>query len=716
MKLLSGMSLKFRLIAGFLLCALLTGVSGGAGIYSLGEIMTAMSLTASTVETSIEEQTAGVQQLIPLRPLVAAVIKADSLKDVSTQDERLTALESSRTNDTSDNQAMVLAGIKDLMATKRLQLSAREKLTVIVGQNRDLLNRITDLTIESVDISEKEAVKAIENEVSSVKAEIVTALNDRSRTEGGLGSEHEAEELLAGMNGLTDDILMTSELSISAVRAALSVQSKGNRQLVLVNAIVRAADSQTLDGINGDIQFLRGRMNSELVELPDHPSTLKITRGLQEFADLSVRMIEIKRSELDATQTVEAKAAAVTALMQEVETSLVAASNRMKNSVTDSMETTKSQIQRWQYFQVSLVITALIMAGLIGFIGSTAITRPVESAVSMLKNIAQGDGDLASRLDESRKDEMGVLASWFNRFVEKIQVMVRQLSSDAGNLSSSSADLSDLSGHMKARAMTMKHDCQEVTSTSTMMGQDMDAIASAMSEASHNLSMVSVSSGEMSATINEIARNTSSAETISAEAVVQVDQATDKVNQLRTMVNTIGHITEVIYDISSQINLLALNATIESARAGEAGKGFAVVANEIKELAKQTSDATRNISGNIEDVVSATQIAIEEIGKITGTIARINTIVMTIAAAVEEQSVTTSNMSTVIAQTSDAVTQVTEKTGGLAGLFRRNVETLTGVSGSAEAVSGDSEQINHRAGELKELSGRLDAQVSKFRA
>jgi methyl-accepting chemotaxis protein len=117
--------------------------------------------------------------------------------------------------------------------------------------------------------------------------------------------------------------------------------------------------------------------------------------------------------------------------------------------------------------------------------------------------------------------------------------------------------------------------------------------------------------------------------------------ASSNINQLGEAANTIGKVIETNTDISEQVNLLALNTTIEAARAGEAGKGFAVVANEIKELAKQTANATQEIKEKIGGIQGTTSTTVRQITEITQVITIVNDVVTNIATAVEEQSAAT---------------------------------------------------------------------------
>jgi len=147
----------------------------------------------------------------------------------------------------------------------------------------------------------------------------------------------------------------------------------------------------------------------------------------------------------------------------------------------------------------------------------------------------------------------------------------------------------------------------------------------------------------------------------------------------------------VITSIAEQTNLLALNATIEAARAGEAGKGFAVVANEVKELAKETSKATEDISHKIDAIQTDTAEAVKAVGQIREIIGQVNDIATTIAGAVEEQTATTNEMAR-------SVQEAATGTGQIA-------ENITGVSTAADSTTQALAQTRTAVDELSRMMG-----------
>ncbi|MEH0074806.1 methyl-accepting chemotaxis protein, partial [Pannonibacter sp. Pt2] len=155
----------------------------------------------------------------------------------------------------------------------------------------------------------------------------------------------------------------------------------------------------------------------------------------------------------------------------------------------------------------------------------------------------------------------------------------------------------------------------------------------------------------------------------------------------------IGDVLGMISDIAGQTNLLALNATIEAARAGEAGKGFAVVATEVKALAEQTSRATQEISGQIAEIQAATNASVDAIGNVGETIATLNSIAATIAAAVEEQNAATSEIARNVQQASAGTVEVSSNITGVSRAAEETGAAASQVLGSASGLARDAETL-----------------------
>jgi methyl-accepting chemotaxis protein len=243
-------------------------------------------------------------------------------------------------------------------------------------------------------------------------------------------------------------------------------------------------------------------------------------------------------------------------------------------------------------------------------------------------------------------------------------------------------------------ASLLANSSEELGAVSTQMSSNAEetcaqanVVSAASEQVSKNVQTVATAAEEMTATIKEIAKNASEAAKVATGAVKIAGKTNDTISKLGESSEEIGKVIKVITGIAQQTNLLALNATIEAARAGEAGKGFAVVANEVKELAKETAKATEDISQKIQAIRNDTKASVDAIGQISAIINQINDISSTIASAVEEQTVTTNEMTRNITEAAKGSTEIAQNISGVATAARSTTEGAANTSRSAMELS-----------------------------
>ncbi len=364
---------------------------------------------------------------------------------------------------------------------------------------------------------------------------------------------------------------------------------------------------------------------------------------------------------------------------------------------------------------VILVVLSSIFAGIFLISIRMLIASPLSQFYSLVKDLAEGDGDLTKKLHLSTKDELGDMAGRFNLFIGNLREIIKEVAGNSDILNDASTRLSSISTQMSSGSDKTSEKMSGVAEEAQQMSTHMNDVVTVMENAFSNINMVAASAEEMTATINEIAQNSEKARTISDQAVIQSKSASEKVDNLGNAALEVGKITEVITEISEQTNLLALNATIEAARAGEAGKGFAVVANEIKDLARQTAEATSQIKEQIQNIQGSTNDTVKEIVDISNIINEVNDIVSTIASAIEEQSATTREIATNITEASEGISEVNEKVAQGSEAAQGITKEISETNQSTVEISKSSSKITQDAAELSELARQLKEMVGQFK-
>jgi methyl-accepting chemotaxis protein len=419
-----------------------------------------------------------------------------------------------------------------------------------------------------------------------------------------------------------------------------------------------------------------------------------------------------------------------------------------------------------------VMISCLFIIVGVSFLLLRMVMGPIKTVVGNLRELSQGEGDLTQRLDVdcpacsevmdcdepgcksfgkrglcwevsgtmaenpdcvevtsgritdcrtcevytmANYDELQELSTNFNAFVFKLQGMFKEVVQGVNTVSAATTELSAIAEQMSSGAENVSSQSSSVATAAEEMSVNMDSIAAATEETTTNMNIVASAAEEMTATISDVNSNTEQAGKVTGEAVEEAKSATAKVQQLGRAASEISKVTEVITDISGQTNLLALNATIEAARAGEAGKGFGVVANEIKELAKQTAEATDQIKSQIEDIQNSTTETVNQIERITTVINTVNDTVNTITGAVREQTSATDEIASNVAQAAQGLTEVNENVAQSSTVTTQIAQDISMVSQASAEMAASSGEVQNSAVELSETAEKLKDMVSGFR-
>lgn len=415
---------------------------------------------------------------------------------------------------------------------------------------------------------------------------------------------------------------------------------------------------------------------------------------------------------------------------------------------------------------IASILAGIALAGILAIILSQRITGAIRDVQDMMGKAAEGD--LTVRGTVRRKDELGQLTQSFNRFMERIQIMTRDIYDTTITLNDSSKSLLDVSEDMATNSEEVSGKTGVVSAAVEEISVTIDNAADASYETSQNINTIATAVEEMSATtrnlasaaeqtsinvddvsnlvnhisssisnvaafaadvsnsvnsvatsvkeinmsLSDVSVNCERSINITLEAESRASEADTLMNRLNTSARQIGRIVDVINDIADQTNMLALNAAIEAAGAGEAGKGFAVVANEVKELAKQTAEATEEIGEQIRDMQNQMSSVVIAVAAITQIIGETNKITNTIATAVTEQSALTGEISGSTISAAEQVNRISSEIGDIAINSQNAVDSLleasTGVKDMARSISELSEVANEIAKNTEIASSRVE--------
>ena len=358
------------------------------------------------------------------------------------------------------------------------------------------------------------------------------------------------------------------------------------------------------------------------------------------------------------------------------------------------------------------LVSLLMMITVLYFLFDRLLKQKIHKFSQVFRQAAKGD--LAVRSRFSNPDEMGMLGDMLNTFISSVQTIIIDLKRDSSTLKESSSGLNFISKEMNGRAVMLSSNSVSLEQVSKETSENVNSIAAAIEQTTINVEQISEKVVFLSQSLKEISNETSTASEISSHAAKDAKEVSDKMILFENIVKDINKITETINDISDQTNLLALNATIEAARAGNAGKGFAVVAAEIKSLAHQTNEATRDIKLKIGNIENSMQESMKGIIGITDVIREMDHIVKKVSDNISEQSFHTIEIAENSEQASLGIKEVSKSATVITAQTRKTAEAVMFLNQATTEIETESRKIATDSEKMSAVTDRLEAVIEKF--
>ncbi|GGZ18216.1 MULTISPECIES: methyl-accepting chemotaxis protein [Shewanella] len=365
-------------------------------------------------------------------------------------------------------------------------------------------------------------------------------------------------------------------------------------------------------------------------------------------------------------------------------------------SVAEYRQTALADMEEklWLTLMIVIVIT-LITAMLILFAAQRTVT-PIRNMLDNLNDIAQGEGDLTKRLQVRGEDEIAQLGQAFNRFVDKLQRIIRDVTTATHEVQDAAGSIHSQTQAIAAQLANHNNETDQVVTAITEMSSTAQEVAmntTQVAEATHTAT-------------DEVAKAQECVDTSLTEIstlMAEINSAADHIQSLNEQSQKINSVLSVIGGIAEQTNLLALNAAIEAARAGEQGRGFAVVADEVRSLASRTQASTLEINEMLSELhrlVSQAVAAMEESQQSCHRSVESSRLISESLGAVTSSVTSINDMSTQIATAATEQSSVTEE-------INRNVyaiqEIVAELLHSSEEAARVSQTVSHSGDNLGQL-------------
>ncbi|MEM8737568.1 MAG: methyl-accepting chemotaxis protein [Planctomycetota bacterium] len=469
--------------------------------------------------------------------------------------------------------------------------------------------------------------------------------------------------------------LTVAAKTASAIEGDLDAALAYHRGYIILGTAETKADrASAWTKINQNLEQLN-RLSRDIDSPTITKKTQALTALLPQYHDAQQQIIDLDLSapgQHDHAVTLcrETVTPLATLAGQAAEDLLTETSQLVQSTEQELLARSRTLVDILIYTAVCSVLLALTLA----FLTSRSILKPLRAVIDRIAQLAEGDGDLTQRVDETRRDELGELGAKVNAFITNTHDVIATVRQTTHEVATAATEISATA---EQTATTMTQQTQRVDEISRAI-EEMNSAVIDVAQKAADASNTSNRAGQAATQGGDVVHQTIEGMTAISQAVTDSARS---VEELGKRGDQIGEIIAVINDIADQTNLLALNAAIEAARAGEHGRGFAVVADEVRKLADRTTQATDEIAQSITAIQNETRGAVERmdagtiqvergvesareagtsLAQIVGNANEVAAMIHSIAAATEEQSATADQISRSIDATSSAIRETAD--------------------------------------------------------